>query len=200
VSASTRPLADVAELRHVLTQVLDRLERLPGGGDYRLVGTAAALLHGVPVPAGDIDLLFADRTGVDRFARALSPYRRLHRPSWLPEAQQYFAEYVVEGIGVSASTVEQGADVETHECVGPAPWRHYNLLACGRHVVPTVILELRLLSELRRNRPDRIRPLAEHLHRHGYDLELVERGMAELELPIDQRRAVLDDLAAMPRP
>jgi hypothetical protein len=132
VNDSTRPLADAVELRRVLAQVLDRLERLPGGGEYRLVGTAAALLHGAALPAGDIDLLFAARAGVDRFARALSSDPCLRRPTWLPWARQYFAEYAVDAIAVGASTVEQGTDIETHECVVSGPWRHYTFLACGR--------------------------------------------------------------------
>jgi hypothetical protein len=104
VNDSTRPLADAVELRRVLAQVLDRLERLPGGGEYRLVGTAAALLHGAALPAGDIDLLFAARAGVDRFARALSSDPCLRRPTWLQWARQYFAEYAVDANAVSAST------------------------------------------------------------------------------------------------
>ena len=57
MKASTRPLRDAAELRSVLVLVLDRLDRPPAGSEYRLVGTAAALLHGVTLPARDIDLL-----------------------------------------------------------------------------------------------------------------------------------------------
>ena len=195
MDTSTRPLRDAAELRQVLALVLDRLGRTPGEGEYRLVGTAAALLQGVPLLAGDIDLLFADRADVDRFGNALSSFPCLHRPSWLPEARQYFAEYVVEGIGVSASTVEQSTDIDTHECVGTGPWHHYTLIGCDRHVVPTVTLELRLLSELTRNRSDQTRGLSEHLRRRGCDLALVERGLLDRNLPAAQRQAILERLA-----
>jgi hypothetical protein len=194
VNASTRPLRDAVELRQVLTLVLDRLDKTPREGKYRLVGTAAALLHGVPLPAGDIDLLFSERADVDRFGRALLSFPCLHRPSWLPEARQYFAEYAIEGIGVSASTVEQTIDIDTHECVGPGPWHHYTLIACDRHAVPTVTLELRLLTELTRNRPDRSDPLSDHLRRHGCDLALVDRGLRDRNLPTGQRQAILQQL------
>jgi hypothetical protein len=195
MNAWTRPLRGETELRRVLALVLDRPGSAPREGKYRLVGTAAALLQGVALPAGDIDLLFADRDDVDRFGRALSSFPCLHRPSWLPEARQYFAEYAVEGIGVSASTVEQSTDIDTHECVGPGPWHHYTLIACDTHLVPTVTLELRLLTELMRDRTDQTDALSEHLRRHGCNLALVERGLRDRKLPADQRQAILERLA-----
>ena len=50
-----------ADVVHVMTSVLDYLRRSHTAVDYRLVGTAAALLHGVDLPAGDIDILVRER-------------------------------------------------------------------------------------------------------------------------------------------
>ncbi|WP_091105919.1 hypothetical protein [Micromonospora citrea] len=75
-----------------------------------MVGISAALLQGVELSAGDIDILVARRTDVDCIAAALSRFRYLHPPAWLPDARQYFAHYQSEQIGVSVSTVERPAD------------------------------------------------------------------------------------------
>jgi hypothetical protein len=45
--------------------------------EYRLVGTGAALLHGVQLPAGDIDILVKEREDVDAFGSALSSFKCL---------------------------------------------------------------------------------------------------------------------------
>jgi hypothetical protein len=41
-----------------------------------------------------------------------------------------------------------------------------------------VNLELRLITELYRDRPDRYTPLIAHLREHGCDLDLVRRGLS----------------------
>jgi hypothetical protein len=46
-------------------------------------------------------------------------------------------------------------------------------VAVGEHVVPAVALELRLASELVRERSDRITPIVEHLRSRGADIELL---------------------------
>jgi hypothetical protein len=53
-------------LDHVLPAGSPPAGRLPScaGIDYRLVGTGAAMLHGVDLPVGDLDLLFLERAGV----------------------------------------------------------------------------------------------------------------------------------------
>ncbi|MEU5950363.1 hypothetical protein ABZ793_33135 [Micromonospora sp. NPDC047465] len=65
-----RALRDQAELRTVLSTVLD-LDPDAAGIDYRLVGTSAALLQGVELPTGDVDILVAWRDDVDTTAAAL---------------------------------------------------------------------------------------------------------------------------------
>jgi hypothetical protein len=135
----------------VLTLVLDRIGP---GFDYRLVGTAAALAQGVELPTGDVDILVARREHVDLFAAALSAYHCLAPPVWLPEARQYFTHFAVEGIDVGASTVEVPVDTDAFECIGRGPWEHWVDVRFGRYGVPSVRLELRLISELVRDRPD----------------------------------------------
>lgn len=64
-------MRDAFELRDLLTLVLDRISRLSLDFDYRLVGTAAALLQGVELPTGDVDILVKRREDVDAFAASL---------------------------------------------------------------------------------------------------------------------------------
>lgn len=180
----TRPPASLtlARLREALVTVLDEL---PGTvrTEYRLVGTAASLLHGVQLPAADVDLLVRTRAVVDAFAAALSSLPCLDAPSWLPHTRQYYANYEVGGVEVGISTVEVESDLDTIETYGRGPWERFVLLPCGPHAVPAVALELRLITELYRNRPDRYRPLIEFMRGKGFDLDLIRRGMIVAGLP-----------------
>lgn len=161
---------------------------------YRLGGTSAALLQGVHLPVGDIDLLAARREDVDRFAAALAPFPCLHAASWLPESAQYFARYEVHGVKVEMSTVERQVDSDGMECVGRGPWRHYVWVACGPHRVPAVRLELRLATELARDRADRYEPLLDHMSVRGCDLALLHRAMRDHGLPAERRHLVRNRL------
>ncbi|MBN1248856.1 MAG: hypothetical protein JXC32_14440, partial [Anaerolineae bacterium] len=68
----------------------------------------------------------------------------------------------------------------------------------GRYHVPTVALELRLITELYRNRPDRYGPLIAHLRSRGCDLDFIRRGIAMGQLPEALRQDVLDQLKGAP--
>lgn len=127
--------------------------------EYRLVGTGAALLQGVPLPTGDIDILVKERAHVDAFGSALASYRCLFAPAWMPEDRQYYA-----------------------------------LVSCGPYTIPAVALELRLVSELLRDRPDRSTPLIQHMGVNGCDTELVRRGMEARSLPQALQEHVLGQL------
>lgn len=93
--------------------------------------------------------------------------------------RQYFTHFEVNGVGVGSSTVEIPTDADTFECIGRGPWEHYVDVRIGKHVVPVVRLELRLVSELVRNRPDRYTPLIEYMRSQGADLQLVQKAMDE---------------------
>jgi hypothetical protein len=165
------------QLRETLVVVLDHSMPACAHIDYRLVGTGAALLQDVPLPTGDIDILVKERESVDVFNSALASFKCLFSPAWVPEARQYYAEYEVKGVGVGISTVEVETESDGLECVGRGPWEHYVLLSCGPYTIPAVALELRLVSELTRDRPDRYMPLIGHMQVNGCDIELVRRGM-----------------------
>jgi hypothetical protein len=62
----SRPGPTLDRARLVETQILVLDHALPSCADlaYRLVGTGAAMLHGVDLPVGDLDLLFLERAGV----------------------------------------------------------------------------------------------------------------------------------------
>lgn len=185
---TVRPLRDRAELLRTLSLIL---RRVGPGLTYRLVGTGAALAQGVRLPTGDIDILVARRSDVDVCAAALAGFPCLTAPVWLAGPGQYYARFAIEGIDVGFSTVERPVDTDTVECMGSGPWRHYVDVAAREHLVPAVVLELRLVSELVRDRPDRYRPLIEHLRQHGGDLDLLRRSMHDRGVdPAIQRRIV----------
>ncbi|MER6949417.1 hypothetical protein ABT294_35940 [Nonomuraea sp. NPDC000554] len=161
---------------------------------YRVCGTGAALLQGVPLPVGDIDILLASREDVDTFAAALSSFPCLYTASWLPESSQYFTRFDVNGVDLELSTVERQVDSDAMECVGSGPWQHYVLITCGSHHVPVVRLELRLVSELLRDRADRYGPLLDYMGTHGFDSDLLQRAMNAHRIPAHRQRLVQDRL------
>ncbi|MFI7452193.1 hypothetical protein ACIBQX_32180 [Nonomuraea sp. NPDC049714] len=192
-----------ASLRlHDVTSALDTtLTALRAAGAdpmYRMGGTGAALLQGVHLPVGDVDLLVARREDVDTVAAALSSFPCLYAASWLPESSQYFARYEVNGVHVEISTVEQETDSDEMECIGRGPWQHYVLIPCGAHRVPVVRLELRLATELLRDRSDRYEPLLDHMAAQGCDADLLHRAMTARGLSAERRRMVHDRLARSP--
>jgi len=185
---------DRAQLQEVLSLVLDRLDPAAPDFEYRLVGTGAALAQGVQLPVGDIDILAARRSEVDRFAAALSGFPCLEPPAWHPDDRQYYTRFLVSEIDVEASTVEVETDTDTFECIGRGPWQHYIDLDFGTHTVPAVVLELRLVSELVRNRPDRYVPLIEHMRSHSADLQLTHRAMSDCGVDPQLQQRILDQL------
>ncbi|MFI6652732.1 hypothetical protein ACIBI8_34645 [Streptomyces sp. NPDC050529] len=189
-----RALQGPDELRRLFSLVLDQVDPDTLGLAYRLVGTGAALAQGVPLPVGDVDILVGRRDDVDRFAAGLSGFPCLDAPGRLPDARQYFARFRVDGTDVEISTVEWPADTDTFECTGRGPWEHCVRVGFGGHVVPVVRLELRLVSELVRNRPDRIAPLIEHMRVHGADLPLLQRAMSEREVEPKLQARVMEQL------
>lgn len=188
------PLLDQARLRETLTTVLDHTMPTCAQIEYRLVGTGAALLHGVQLPAGDIDILVKEREDVNAFGSALSSSKCLSPPTWLPEARQYYANYEVNGVEVGISTVEVETDSDVFETIGRGPWEHFSLIPCGPYAVPTVALELRLITELARQRPDRYVPITQFMQVNGCDIELIRRGMEIARLPQASREDVLNQL------
>lgn len=187
-------MRDQAELHKILSVVLDLLDPQRWGFRYRLVGTGAALAQGVRLPTGDIDLLVAERSDVDRFATALSGFPCQEPPTWLPGARQYFTHFKIDEIDVGASTVEVPTEAEAIECIGTGPWLHYVDVKVGKHVVPAVALELRLVSELIRDRPGRYTALIEHMRSYGADLELVQQAMRDRQLHSELQRHILNQL------
>lgn len=156
------------------------------------------MLHGVSLPAADIDILVRERYSVDAFGSALSSFRCLVAPAWLAETQQYYGNYEVNGVEVGISTVEVVSDADTIETFGRGPWEHFTLLPCGGYAVPTVALELRLITELYRNRPDRYQPLLQFMQEHGCDLDLVRRGLIMTGLFQDVQDSILNQLVRVP--
>jgi hypothetical protein len=161
----------------------------------RRPGPAGAALPTVLVLAGQP---VAGRT--DRFAAALAGFPCLEPPEWLPQAHQYFTHFEIDGIDVGASTVEVPTNAKAIECIGSGPWQHCVSITTAQHTVPAVALELRLVSELIRNRPDRYTPLIEHMRSNGADIELVRQSMREREVDPARQRQILNRLQNEPTP
>ena len=178
-------------LIRALTITLEHLMPVFSHYEYRLVGTGAALLHGVSLPANDIDLLMKDRQAVDAFSEAMSGFRCLSAPTWLPDRRQYYAAYEVEGVEVGASTVEIENDSDCIETFGRGPWEHYSNLQCGPYQVPTIRLELRLITELARRRQERIEPLVRYLKTHDCEKDFIQRAMQEIEIDQQTQKDIL---------
>lgn len=189
------PLLTEERLVQALTTVLNHAGPILSQVEYRLVGTGAAMLHGVPLPARDIDLLVKERKAVDLFAQALKDYECRIPPTHLPEQQQYYAEFLVDGVEVGISTVEVETRHQAIETYGPGPWLHFEHLPCGPYMVPTVRLELRLVTELGRQREDRYCPILEYLRCYGCDAELVCHAMEAWEFDDTLQRNVLSMLS-----
>ena len=190
---------DEATVRQTLAKVLDRVLPAAPDTEYRFVGTASAVLRGICMPAGDLDILLKVRRGVDVFSGAVSdlPWTTCHMPPvWLPDSRQYFSRYLVNGVVVEFSTVETQTDSDAMECFGRGPWEHFDLVACGSHQVPTVALELRLISEVSRQRPERYQSILAYLRGRGCDVELVRRGMARRRISDDLQQEILVQLLA----
>jgi len=164
--------------------------------DFRLVGTASCVLRGIEMPASDVDLLFRERKAIDAWARSLDGVVEVtDAPQWLDEARQYFARLRVDGVTVELSTVEIDSETDTGECVGQGPWVHFDLVACGRHRVPSVALELRLVTEVARERPDRWAPIVAYFRSHPCDVTLVERGLIASSTPSDDINCLIGSLS-----
>ena len=188
------PSLDQARLREALMTTLDHAMPACAHVEYRLVGTGAALLHGVELLAADIDILVRHREDIDAFGASLSPFRCLYTPTWLPETRQYYANYDVNGVEIEFSTVEIESEADTRETFGRGPWKHFVPLPCGPHTVLTVALELRLITELYRDRPDRVQPIIRYMQVNGCDIDLIRRGMGATGLSQDAQKNVLDQL------
>jgi len=95
-----RTLLDLVRLKATLIETLDHVMPVCAQVQYRLVGTGAALLHGVQLPAYDVDILVKGRGDVEAFGIALKSFECLEPPTWLQEARQFYANYNVDGIEV----------------------------------------------------------------------------------------------------
>src|SRR5688572_26984880 len=106
-------------VRRALAIVLERIQPVATrrGLEYRVVGTAAALMHGVRLPVGDLDILLKERDGVDVFGAVLSDFACITPPTYLANARQYFANYDVDGVKTELSTVEWESDSDAVECI-----------------------------------------------------------------------------------
>ncbi len=180
----------------VLRKVLDATKPLLSPDDYRLVGTAASVLHGAETPARGIDILVRKRESVEDFHLAMAPFKLDLPPTYDPEERIYWASYFVDGIHVDAACNEYQWESDAVESGGAGPWTHFTSLSWQQRSVPTVNLELRLITEIVRNRPDRYEPLINHMRGKKVDKELIRRGMENRNIPDFTQKTVIERLEA----
>ena len=138
------PTLDRARLLEALSAFLEHAMPACAGIGYRLVGTGAALLHGVSLPAADLDILVRERSAVDAFGAALSPSSCLEAPAWLECSRQYYGNYEVNGVEIGISTVEVDSDADTIETFGRGPWEHGGMLGYTSPGAGSSVVEVRL--------------------------------------------------------
>ncbi|MBT3272131.1 MAG: hypothetical protein HN368_03175 [Spirochaetales bacterium] len=175
-------MVDLLQLQDVLRVLLSHVGSEIEEIEYRIVGTAASLLHGVTLPVGDVDVLAKNRSGVDTFATLLSRCKCLTSPMYIVESRQYFCSFEINGVELEFSTVEGESDSDTGECTGSGPWTYYKHVSCDDHQIPVVALELRLITEISRQRPDRYVPIFEAMRSLGYEKGLLKKGLREREI------------------
>jgi hypothetical protein len=152
--------------------------RVPSA-EVRLVGTASSVMRGIDLPVHDVDILFRDRAGLDSWFGALVAHFEVGSPpAWIADSRQYFARLHDGDITIELSTVEIDSDADTIECIGEGPWRYFDLVPCGGRNMPAVATELRLITEVSRDRIDHCRAIIDHLQGAGCDVALVRRGLA----------------------
>lgn len=188
------PPVESGRLLAALKRVLDAADGVLSPNTYRLVGTTATILHGAKTPSKGVDFLMRDHESVNALHLAMATFQTDSPPTYLPEDKQYWASYFVDGVHVGVSTVEWPAQSDGIECCGVGPWQHFSRLPWGQHTVPTVALELRLVSELFRDRPDRYEPLINFMRTKKCDLALLRRGMDERKIAADRQAEVLSQL------
>jgi hypothetical protein len=178
--------------RAEVTRTIEAMLAVVPAAEFRLVGTASCVLRGVEMQATDVDVLFRERAPIDGWVTSLGDVANVSEgPGWLEETSQYFARLDADGVIVELSTVEIEADTDTDECVGPGPWVHFDVVTCGKFSVPTVALELRLVTEVARQRNDRAEPIAAYFRSHPCDVALVKRGLEASFTPNDEIAALI---------
>ena len=190
------PVVESQRLLDVLTSVLDAAQDVLSSDRYRLVGTTASILHGAATASKGVDFLMRDRDGVDDLHLALSTFRIDTPPTYLADDEQYWASYFVDGVHVGVTTTEWKPEGSVIEASGEGPWQHFSIIPHGQHQVPTVKLELRLVTEIFRNRADRIEPLMAFMRQQGCDLNLVKQGLTERGIPAQHQTKVMAQLTS----
>ena len=77
------------------------------------------------------------------------------------------------------------------EVLGSGPWEHQRMLSCGPYQIPTVALELRLATELMRDRPDRFELILAWMRENGCDQSLLRRALAARSIPAERQADML---------
>jgi len=186
-----------ARFAEALEIALARVEPALPLESLRLVGTAAALLQGVFLPVRDVNLLVKSQAQVDAFAAALDGFPCIAPPAWDAETGAYAARFLIRGFEIAMTAAGDAPDGEpdaVFETQGHGPWQHSVPIVCGAHTLHAVALELRLATEVARERHARVAPLLRALRRRGCDLPLLRRCLDAHGVPPETQQDLLAKL------
>ena len=194
ISKNKKPIQSREQLEEVLITIFDEIGEVIGKHEYRIVGTAAALLQNVEISTNDVDILFKEREGIDEVHQILSKFNCLKEPEFLGNEEvggQYLAIYEIGEITVELSTVEYEAETDGMECFGKGPWKHYETIKIENYEIPVIRLELRLISEVYRKREERVDQLIKHLRDKKCNLSLIRRGLSERKISEETQKNII---------
>ena len=188
----------VRQFSDILRDVLDCISTVISAEQYLLCGTAAGLFQGVFQPVRDINLLAKTRTQVDDFSHALRIYPQVEKPIYTESEKLYRATHLIRGVEVSMTALDTSQEDSENMVTSLSPWDYYTEVKIDSHTIRTEALELRLASEIARERPRHYLPLIKHLQKHGADVDLAQRAMAAKAIANDTMRKVISQIRNEP--
>ncbi len=208
LSPTSSEMAWQTALRQVLEVTHEPLSHAKVG--WAVIGSGASTLQGCRLPPADIDILFAEPEGVHQFAQFMSVFAVPRRPRegelWLSSREQpvafeppdpqkevwNFGRWMIADCKIEAAHIARPAGdpsmAQDWICEpGPRIWPHIRHVPFGRYQVPVVPLEIRLGTELLRERKERVDEIVAVLQGQGHDRELLRQALSRQHLAVAER-------------
>jgi len=170
-----------AAFQEALQIIQERLSGLPVA--WAVGGSVASFLQGLTLEPHDIDLL-SDAAGAQQIAAALAEFE-IAPLAWRedPGIASHLGAFTVAGVPVE---VIGDLRLTGRGCtLAVRSWEDTREVPFAAGTLPVVSLEYQLLANLMLGREERVPRLAAHLQEHGYDRALLERLLAEQNVPAD---------------
>jgi DNA-binding transcriptional MerR regulator len=168
----------IRQFSGILMDIFDCISPVIPEDQYLLCGTAAGLFQGVFQPVRDINLLTKAHKQVNGFAQAMHNFPQVLKPTYFESKKLYCTTHLIRGVEVSMAALDDYRDDAEKGDTFLNPWDHFSELQIGSYTIRAEALELRLATEIARERPRHYQPLIKHMQKHGADLELAQRAMS----------------------